>query len=109
MSADLAAAAPDRTIDPALRTARRRISLLAVLAVTSIVAYLATDVGGSWTFALRLRSTSVVTMVLVGYAVAVSTVLSGRSRTIASSRRRSWGPTRCTRRCNRCWWPGSAR
>jgi iron complex transport system ATP-binding protein len=33
------------------------------------------DVGGSWAFALRLRSTTVVTMVVVGYAIALSTLL----------------------------------
>jgi iron complex transport system permease protein len=65
----------DRTVDPAIRTARRRIAMLAGLAVLSIAAYLTVDVGGSWSFALRLRSTTVLTMVVVGYAVALSTVL----------------------------------
>jgi iron complex transport system permease protein len=75
VSADALAAVRDRTVDPAMRTARRRLVLLTGLAVLSIAAYLLIDVGGSWAFALRLRSTSVLTMVLVGYAVAVSTVL----------------------------------
>ncbi len=75
MSADALGAVRDRTVDPALRTARRRLVLLTGLAVLAIAAYLLVDVGGSWAFALRLRSTSVLTMVLVGYAVAVSTVL----------------------------------
>lgn len=69
------APARDRTIDPAMRRAYRRIAVLGVLAVLAVAAYLLVDVGGSWTFALRLRSTTVLTMVVVGYAIAVSTVL----------------------------------
>lgn len=53
----------------------RRLALLGVLAVVAVAAYLLIDVRGSWTFALRLRGWTILTMLLVGYAVAVSTVL----------------------------------
>jgi iron complex transport system permease protein len=61
--------------DPVARTARRRLAVLAGLAVAAVAAYLLLDVTGSWAFALRLRAVTVLTLVVVGYAVAVSTVL----------------------------------
>lgn len=66
---------PDRGFDPVLRSARRRLLVLAGLAVVAIVAFLLVDLRGSVTFALQLRARTVLTMVVVGYAVAVSTVL----------------------------------
>jgi iron-siderophore transport system permease protein len=65
----------DRSVDPAMRRARRRLALLAGLAVLAVAAYLLIDVGGSWSFALRLRARTVLTMVVVGYAIALSTLL----------------------------------
>ena len=53
----------------------RRLALLAGLAAVAVAAYLLLGVTGSWTFALRLRGVTLLTMVVVGYAVAVSTVL----------------------------------
>jgi iron complex transport system permease protein len=61
--------------DPVRRRADRRLLVLAALAVVAVGAYLLIDVRGSWAFALRLRWWTVLTMLLVGYAVAVSTVL----------------------------------
>lgn len=75
MSADPVAVRPAPPVDPAMRTARRRIALLAGLAVLAIGAYLLLDVEGSWSFALTLRTRTVLTMIVVGYAIAVSTVL----------------------------------
>jgi len=63
------------TLDPSQRTARRRLALLAVLAVVAVAAYLLPGITGSWAFALRLRGATLLTMVVVGHAVAVSTVL----------------------------------
>lgn len=57
------------------RTPVRRLAVLGALAVAAVAAYLLLDVRGSWTFALRLRGWTILTMLLVGYAVAVSTVL----------------------------------
>ena len=54
---------------------QRRLTVLGALAAAAVAAYLLIDVRGSWTFALRLRGWTVLTMLLVGYAVAVSTVL----------------------------------
>ena len=61
--------------DPVRRRADRRLLVLAALAVVAVGAYLLIDVRGSWAVALRLRGWTVLTMLLVGYAVAVSTVL----------------------------------
>lgn len=59
----------------AARGARRRLALLAALAVASVTTYLTVNVVGNWSFVLTLRATTVVTMIVVGYAIAVSTVL----------------------------------
>lgn len=73
MSADALTATPP--VDPVLRTARRRIAVLAALAVLAVLAYLLVDLRGSVAFALQLRGRTILTMLLVGYAIAVSTVL----------------------------------
>ena len=69
--------------DPVRRRAHRRLAVLAALAVVAVAAYLLIDVRGSWAFALRLRGWTILTMLLVGYAVAVSTVL---FQTVATNR-----------------------
>ena len=61
--------------DPEQRRAHRRLAVLGALAVAAVAAYLLIDVRGSWAFALRLRGWTILTMLLVGCAVAVSTVL----------------------------------
>jgi iron complex transport system permease protein len=69
--------------DPVRRRADRRLLVLAALAVVAVAAYLLIDVRGSWAFALRLRGWTILTILLVGYAVAVSTVL---FQTVATNR-----------------------
>ena len=69
--------------DPVRRRADRRLLVLAALAVVAVATYLLIDVRGSWAFALRLRGWTILTMLLVGYAVAVSTVL---FQTVATNR-----------------------
>ncbi|MBC9955563.1 iron chelate uptake ABC transporter family permease subunit [Yimella sp. cx-51] len=51
-----------------------RLALLAVACVVVSIAYLTTGVEGDWAFALERRSTTLATMVIVGVAIAVSTV-----------------------------------
>lgn len=63
------------TDDVVQRRARRRLLLLAGLAVLATVAYMVVGLTGSLSFALPRRATTVATMVLVAYAVGVSTVL----------------------------------
>ncbi|MEY9211144.1 iron chelate uptake ABC transporter family permease subunit [Thermobifida halotolerans] len=65
------------TAHEAAQLRRRRVVLtvLALLAAASVVGYLTVDVVGSWTFVLKLRSTQVAALVLVGTAIAYSTVL----------------------------------
>ncbi|AWK89601.1 iron chelate uptake ABC transporter family permease subunit [Azospirillum thermophilum] len=59
------------------------LALLAVLAVACIVVFMTIDARGKWSFVLTFRGTKVAAMVLVAYAVAVSTVL---FQTITSNR-----------------------
>lgn len=54
---------------------RRRMVLLAVLAVAAAAAFMTVGVTGSWEYALPARSRRLAGMVLVGVALAVSTVL----------------------------------
>jgi iron complex transport system permease protein len=54
---------------------RRVMVLLAVLAVGAVVAFMTVGVTGSWEYALQARSRRLAGMVLVGVAIAVSTVL----------------------------------
>jgi iron complex transport system permease protein len=54
---------------------RRRMVLLAVLAVAAAAAFMTVGVTGSWEYALPARSRRLAAMVLVGVAIAVSTVL----------------------------------
>ena len=51
------------------------LAVLGVAAVASIAGFLLVDITGSWAFALELRARKIAAMVLVGYAIAVSTVL----------------------------------
>lgn len=53
----------------------RVLWLLAGLVALAIVAFMTTDVSGNWDFVLPFRGKKVLTMLLVAYAVAVSTVL----------------------------------
>jgi iron complex transport system permease protein len=66
----------------ALTTARRPrsravtvLSTLGVLTAGAVVAFLVLDAQGSWSFVLPFRGTKLAAMLLVGYAIAVSTVL----------------------------------
>jgi iron complex transport system permease protein len=54
---------------------RRVMVLLAVLAMGAVVAFMTVGVTGSWEYALQARSRRLAGMVLVGVAIAVSTVL----------------------------------
>jgi len=64
-----------------IMAARRRVQPwqvivgLAAAAVLLIVMFMTLGARGSWSFILSFRGTKVLTMVLVGYAIAVSTVL----------------------------------
>lgn len=58
-----------------LRRRRVVLAVLALLAVAAVVGYLTVDVVGSWSFVLKLRSRQVAALVLVGTAIAYSTVL----------------------------------
>lgn len=51
------------------------LAALAALAAVSVALYMTLGARGSWSFVLSFRGTKVATMVLVGYAIAVSTVL----------------------------------
>lgn len=54
---------------------KTRLLLLAVLAVVAIVAFLTVGVQGNWLFVVKLRMTKLAAMLLVAYAIAVSSVL----------------------------------
>lgn len=56
-------------------TPGRRLAALAVLALAAVTVFLTVNVVGNWQFVLSLRTATVATMLLVGYAIAVSTVL----------------------------------
>ncbi len=64
----------DRVLDTP-RQARIALAVLAALAVAAIVVFMTIDVKGSWSFVIPFRGTKVWALVLVGYAIAVSTVL----------------------------------
>ena len=51
------------------------LSLLAVLAVASAVAFMTLGARGSWSFILAFRGTKLLSMATVAYAIALSTVL----------------------------------
>jgi iron complex transport system permease protein len=78
-----AKAAPATSAAPNRRTRIRalwsqpviRLTLLAVVAVALIAVYCCTDVPGSLAFALKIRSLTVLAMLLVATAVGVSTVV----------------------------------
>jgi iron complex transport system permease protein len=61
--------------DRAHRQRRRRVTVLAVLVVAAVAAFMTVDVVGSWDYALMQRSRRVAAMLVVAVAVAVSTVL----------------------------------
>ena len=51
------------------------ILILAALAAVSIVLFMTVNAKGRWDFVLSFRGTKILSMILVGYAIAVSTVL----------------------------------
>lgn len=51
------------------------LTILSVLAVVSIVAFMTLDAKGSWSFVLPFRGKKLLSLILIAYAVAVSTVL----------------------------------
>nr|WP_242589662.1 iron chelate uptake ABC transporter family permease subunit [Corallococcus macrosporus] len=53
----------------------RRLFLLGALAVLCVGVFMTVDAGGQWDFVLPFRARKVATVLLVGYAIAVSTVL----------------------------------
>jgi iron complex transport system permease protein len=53
----------------------RRLLLLGGLATFCVVVFMTVDAGGKWDFVLPFRARKVATVLLVGYAIAVSTVL----------------------------------
>lgn len=56
-------------------TVKARLSLLGVLSLLAMVAFMTWGVQGNWAFVLELRGTKLAAMVLVAYAIAVSSVL----------------------------------
>ena len=60
---------------PAARRARAAIAALAILAGLCILAFMTLGVQGNWGFALGFRGRKLLGLLLVAYAVAVSTVL----------------------------------
>src|SRR3954447_11807585 len=54
---------------------RAVLIVLATLTVAAIVLFMTLDARGKWSFVLTFRGTKVAAMVLVGYSIAVSTVL----------------------------------
>lgn len=79
MSTDLSAEAlvrtPPRALPRPRLTPSHRLALLAGATLLAIVLFLVLDVPGGWAFILPRRLSTVAAMALVGYAVAVSTVL----------------------------------
>jgi iron complex transport system permease protein len=67
-----------RTLSPALV-----LAVLAALAAAAAVLFMTVGVRGNWSFVLSFRGTKLATMALVGYSIAVSTVL---FQTIANNR-----------------------
>src|SRR5690554_2290395 len=61
--------------DEHVRRPVRILWLLAALTVVCTVAFLTVGADGRWDFVLPFRARNIATMLLVGYAVAVSTVL----------------------------------
>lgn len=59
------------------------LAVLGALAATSVVLFMTVGARGDWGFLLAFRGTKVATMILVGYAIAVSTVL---FQTVANNR-----------------------
>lgn len=57
------------------RRAQIRLALLSVLAIIVMVGFMTIGVKGSWSFTLPFRGTKLVAMVLVGYSIALSTVM----------------------------------
>lgn len=53
----------------------RMLALLAVLVLAAMLAFMTVGVKGRWEFVLPLRAAKLATLVLVGYAIALSTVL----------------------------------
>ena len=51
------------------------LAVLAVLAVVSVVCFMTLDAKGSWSFVLPFRGRKLLSLVLVAYSVAISTVL----------------------------------
>ncbi|WP_127784245.1 iron chelate uptake ABC transporter family permease subunit [Rhodococcus sp. X156] len=64
-----------RTVAGLLGSDGVRLALLGLLALVSVVAFLTLGVRGNWSYVLERRAVVVVTMVVVGYAIALSTVL----------------------------------
>ncbi|NOK34862.1 enterobactin ABC transporter permease [Corallococcus exercitus] len=60
---------------PSLEGHERRLLLLGSLAVFCVLVFMTVDAGGQWDFVLPFRARKVATVLLVGYAIAVSTVL----------------------------------
>lgn len=62
-------------VDPRMRRSAMLTGLLALLAIASIVAFMTLGARGSWAFVLSFRGTKLAALLLVAYAIAVSTVL----------------------------------
>lgn len=74
MSLDLLVATPVQK-KLSLSTPAKRLLLLGVLVAGVILLFMTLDAKGSWSFVLPFRATKVAAIALVGYAIAVSTVL----------------------------------
>lgn len=75
MSREASAKALPRPPAAILSRPAKALLVLGVLVIASILAFMTIDVRGSWDFTLPFRGTKIAAMALVGYAIAVSTVL----------------------------------
>nr|CAD6429127.1 enterobactin ABC transporter permease [Rhizobium sp. Q54] len=58
-----------------LRSARRVLLIIGIVAAAAVVAFMTVGARGNWSFVLPFRGTKVLALVLVAYSIAVSTVL----------------------------------
>lgn len=73
--ADLSVQAPRSTAGKASRRPLMAIGVLSALAVVAIVCFMTLGANANWGFILPFRGAKLLALVLVGYAIAVSTVL----------------------------------
>lgn len=75
MSAEVLAAGTSWRRPTVRLSPRARLGVLALLALAAIAVFMTIDAKGSWDFVLPFRGRKVAAIVIVGYAIAISTVL----------------------------------